>query len=54
MYPLSPLPYEHDALLLCLATRGESGLRNLVIGSTAMTVLSRSTRPVVLVPAEDN
>jgi nucleotide-binding universal stress UspA family protein len=39
---------EFDPVLICMATRGESPIRQLLVGSIAMGVLSRSERPVVL------
>ena len=33
---------------ICMASHGESALRHLVLGSTALDVLSRSTYPVLL------
>ncbi|MPZ50773.1 MAG: hypothetical protein GEU75_15980 [Dehalococcoidia bacterium] len=39
---------EFDPVVLCMATRGESMIRRLLVGSIAMGVLSQSSRPVVL------
>jgi nucleotide-binding universal stress UspA family protein len=43
---------EVDADLICMATRGHSGFRHLLFGSTALETLGRSERPVMLVPVE--
>jgi nucleotide-binding universal stress UspA family protein len=40
---------EYDADLICMATHGEGALRHFVLGSTALDVLSKSERPVLLV-----
>jgi nucleotide-binding universal stress UspA family protein len=45
---------ELDPALICMATHGESAVRHLVIGSTAMDVLSRSSRPVALIRAGED
>ena len=42
---------EIDAVMICMATHGESGIRRLFVGSTAQEVISKSTRPVTLVRA---
>ncbi len=38
---------EVNADLICMATHGESALRHFFLGSTALSVLSRSRRPVM-------
>lgn len=43
---------EFDPILLVMASRGEKALRHFLLGSTALSVLSRSRRPVVLVAPE--
>lgn len=43
---------EFDADLVCMATRGHSGLRHLLVGSTALEVVARSDRPVMLVRSQ--
>ncbi len=43
---------EVDADLICMATRGHSGFRHLLFGSTALEMVGRSVLPVMLVPAE--
>lgn len=43
---------EVDADLICMATRGHSGLRHLLFGSTALEMVGRSELPIMLVPAE--
>lgn len=43
---------EFDADLICMGTRGSSGLRHLLIGSIALEVLARSDCPVMLVRPE--
>lgn len=43
---------EVDADLICMATRGHSGLHHLLFGSTALETVARSERPVMLVPVE--
>jgi nucleotide-binding universal stress UspA family protein len=40
---------EVDAELICMATHGEGGIRQLLLGSTSQEVLATSDRPVVLV-----
>jgi nucleotide-binding universal stress UspA family protein len=42
---------EIDAVLICMATHGEGGIRRLFLGSTTQEVISKSTRPVTLVRA---
>jgi nucleotide-binding universal stress UspA family protein len=43
---------EFDAELICMATHGDSAVRHFIAGSTAMDVLSKSRRPVLLVRSE--
>ena len=43
---------EVDADLICMATRGHSGFRHLLFGSTALEMVGRSELPVMLVPAQ--
>ncbi len=38
---------EYDVDFVCMATHGESSLRHFFLGSTALSVLSRSKRPVL-------
>jgi nucleotide-binding universal stress UspA family protein len=40
---------EVDAELICMATNGEGGIRQLLLGSTCQEVIKASDRPVVLV-----
>ena len=42
---------EFDVDLICMATHGESALRHFFLGSTALSVLSRSSRPVMFIRA---
>ena len=43
---------EVDADLICMATRGHSGFRHLLFGSTALEMVGRSELPVMLVPGQ--
>lgn len=42
---------EYDVDLICMATHGASAVRHFIVGSTALDVLSKSKRPVVLIPS---
>ena len=44
---------EFDPVAICLGTHGESALRHLLVGSIALGVLARSSRPVVLAKAQE-
>lgn len=44
---------EGDATLVMMATRGEGGVRELLLGSTAESVARRSRRPVLLFPVKN-
>lgn len=44
---------EINAELICMATHGESALRTVLVGSTALDVLSESKRPVLFTRAID-
>lgn len=45
---------ESDVEVIAMATHGRGGVERLVFGSVADAVLRASTRPVFLVPAQDN
>lgn len=40
---------DNDVDIICMASHGESALRHFVVGSTALDVLAKSERPVLLV-----
>jgi len=42
---------EHDAVMICMATHGETGIRRLFVGSVTQEVISESKRPVTLIRA---
>jgi len=41
-----------EVTLIMLTARGKGGIRELLLGSTAENVLRKTTRPVLLIPAE--
>jgi nucleotide-binding universal stress UspA family protein len=45
---------EIDAVMICMATHGETGIRRLFVGSTAEEVINKSKRPVTLVRAGED
>lgn len=42
---------EYEVELICMATHGASAIRHFIAGSTALEVLSKSKRPVALIPS---
>ncbi|MEW6322347.1 MAG: universal stress protein [Acidobacteriota bacterium] len=44
---------ELDAALIVTGTRGRTGLARLLLGSTSADLLTRTTRPVLLIPPSD-
>jgi len=45
--------HQHDTCVIAMTTHGQTGLREMLFGSVAMTVLSRSELPLLLVRIED-
>lgn len=51
---LAKLAEEEDADLIIMGTHGVSGIKKVMLGSTAVEVVKESTKPVLLVPVEGN
>ena len=45
---------EVDAVMICMATHGESGIRRLFVGSVTQDVIAESKRPVTLIRAGED
>ena len=43
---------EHDALLVVLGTRGNTGIRSLLLGSVSHAVAHHAHRPIMIVPSQ--
>jgi nucleotide-binding universal stress UspA family protein len=43
---------EHDAMLIVLGTRGNTGIRSLLLGSVSHGVAHHAHRPIMIVPSQ--